>query len=139
MRNLFAPLILTAFGFTAIAQTDLTVNMYRQAPSCFGSSDGWVAADVTGGNAPYTYMWNTAAFDTAISGVSSGYYEVSVSDAMGTTVFSSYTLSEPMEPGHNTAPEMYPNGMFFSCETCQPILGRLISNSFRHFSGLALE
>jgi uncharacterized protein (TIGR02145 family) len=48
-------------------------------------NDGGIDLDVTGGVAPYTYSWSTGASTENIQGLSTGQYEVTVSDADGCT------------------------------------------------------
>jgi gliding motility-associated-like protein len=47
---------------------------------CFGQT-GTLTAAVTGGTAPYTYLWSTGATTQTISNVSPGAYSVTVTDA----------------------------------------------------------
>ena len=53
--------------------------------SCIFSADGSIAASVWGGTAPYTYSWSTGGTGSSISGLSTGYYTVYVTDATGCT------------------------------------------------------
>jgi hypothetical protein len=64
-----------------------------------GDNDGTASVMVSGGTAPYSYLWNDNAAQTTSSatGLASGNYEVVVTDANGctfsTTVFVSHTTS----------------------------------------------
>lgn len=53
--------------------------------SCIYASDGSIASTVWGGTAPYTYSWSTSPAQTtpAATGLRSGYYSLSVTDANG--------------------------------------------------------
>lgn len=48
--------------------------------SCHGSNDGWAVANPTGGTPPYNYLWNNGAQTQQINGLTSGVYQVTVSD-----------------------------------------------------------
>ncbi len=62
--------------------------------SCFGNSDGSVEIEIAGGQEPYQYFWSTNATNTTgtkASELSSGYYWLTVSDAVFcTNTFSIY-------------------------------------------------
>lgn len=64
--------------------------------SCSGFSDGSIAIAVSGGSAPYTYLWAPGGETTsAISGLQAGGYSCSVSDADGCTATTTITITEP--------------------------------------------
>ena len=70
-------------------------NFNGMAISCFGQNDGVLAANIIGGQSPYTYNWSTGATTTSISGLNAGVYSVTVSDALANTMTASYILKEP--------------------------------------------
>jgi gliding motility-associated-like protein len=72
------------------AQVSSSVNV-----SCFGGNDGSIQVQVSGGTQPYTYLWNTGASSPTISGLSSGTYSVTVTDAKGCTTQISSAISQP--------------------------------------------
>src|SRR5690606_20476886 len=51
--------------------------------SCFDGNDGEATVTVTGGTAPYTYLWNDATAQTTATaaGLEAGTYTVTVTDA----------------------------------------------------------
>jgi len=84
---------------TSVTLTDppeLLVGATSTTISCFGSCDGTATAAATG-NAPFTYSWNSVPVQNAITatGLCSGNYTVTVTDAGGCTSTSSTTLSDP--------------------------------------------
>jgi hypothetical protein len=66
--------------------TDATTN---------GGSDGTASVTASGGTPPYTYLWNTGATTSSISGLVAGTYSVTVTDAKGCTAECSTTVNEP--------------------------------------------
>lgn len=63
--------------------------------TCAGSNNGSIDVTVTGGSAPYTYIWNTGATSEDVSGLAPGNYSVSVTDAGGCIKSIGFTISEP--------------------------------------------
>ncbi len=53
--------------------------------SCTGANDGGLTATAVGGTAPYTYTWNNTATTAGITGITSGNYSVTITDANGCT------------------------------------------------------
>jgi hypothetical protein len=68
------------------SSTDATTN---------GGSDGTASVTASGGTPPYTYLWNTGATTSSISGLVAGTYSVTVTDAKGCTAECSTTVNEP--------------------------------------------
>ena len=64
-------------------------------PSCFGLSNGGASASATGGNLPYTYLWNNAATTGTISGIAAGSYSVTITDIDGCSGTASATIDQP--------------------------------------------
>jgi gliding motility-associated-like protein len=66
--------------------------------SCFGASDGSIDIDVTGGVAPYTYLWQGILQTTQdVSGLTTGQYDLIVSDSTGCSSNAQYTVNQPSE------------------------------------------
>ncbi len=76
----------------AINVTFTTTNV-----SCNGSCNGTATANITGGTSPYAYSWSTAPVQTnqTATGLCSGAYTVTVTDANGCTGGNSVTITEP--------------------------------------------
>ena len=62
---------------------------------CFGNSTGSVNLTVTGGTAPYTYLWSNNGTAEDPTGMSSGAYTVTVTDANGCTATTTVTITQP--------------------------------------------
>jgi len=78
---------LSCTGFSvAINDTDL---------SCFNAGNGAATAVVTGGTAPFTYLWNTGATTQSISGLAAGTYSVLVTDNLNCTQNVDAVVTQP--------------------------------------------
>jgi hypothetical protein len=63
---------------------------------CFGDTVGGSAdAAVTGGTPGYTYTWSSGDTTSAVSGLSTGWYSVTVADSNGCSVQDSVEIMEP--------------------------------------------
>ena len=63
--------------------------------SCFGQSDGSLIAQVSGGTSPYAYSWSTGSTSSIVAGLSSGNYQLTVTDANGCQSSGNYFLPQP--------------------------------------------
>lgn len=64
--------------------------------SCFNGSNGTAQAIVSGGNAPYTYVWqNSSATASTVNNLSAGIYTVSVTDNNSCQATKSFTIIQP--------------------------------------------
>ena len=61
----------------------LKLNSSKTPVSCNGGSDGTIDLIVTGGTQPYSYLWNDGNTNEDRTGLTSGGYSVTVSDANG--------------------------------------------------------
>lgn len=85
-----------------------------------GDSTGSVSIDsVSGGTAPYTYLWSNGETTATITGLTSGTYEVTITDAIGCEKTASYTVSSiavGIAEVNNLNAKLYPNpttGQFY--------------------------
>jgi gliding motility-associated-like protein len=79
------------------ASTTITINITPTNASCTNPTSGSATASASGGTGPYNYSWNTTpsqAGPTA-SGLSSGNYTVTVTDANNCTGTQSVTITQP--------------------------------------------
>lgn len=66
-----------------------------QNPLCFGSHDGKLSIDISGGNAPYNILWSTTDTVSTLNNLGSGSYGVTVTDSRGCSSTASFTLTNP--------------------------------------------
>lgn len=71
----------------------VTLNAVVSYNACTASSNGNINLSVSGGQAPYTYIWNNAETAEDLSNVPPGTYTVTVTDLNGCTASASYNLS----------------------------------------------
>lgn len=69
--------------FALLSISGLNVNAVSSGFACDGSGTGTATAVVSGNEPPYTYEWNTGDTTQAITGISTGIYTVTVTDALG--------------------------------------------------------
>lgn len=62
---------------------------------CNGQSNGFISMTVSGGTAPYSYLWSNGATVEDPTGLTAGTYNVVVTDANGCTVSGSTTVTQP--------------------------------------------
>ena len=62
---------------------------------CFGASTASIDQTVSGGTAPYTYLWSNNGTSEDIANLASGTYSVTTTDASGCTATLSVTITQP--------------------------------------------
>ena len=66
-------------------------------PSCFGGADGSLGVAMTGGTAPYSYLWSDGSTNATATGLTSGNYSVTITDNEGCQLIENYTLNDPIK------------------------------------------
>jgi gliding motility-associated-like protein len=77
---------------TLTAPDSLTAVAVSSAADC-GQSTGAASATVSGGSAPYTYLWSTGETIADLTGIGTGNYVVTVTDVNGCTAQASAIIS----------------------------------------------
>ena len=77
------------------AGSNLSVEIFGTNTDCFESCTGIADASVSGGSFPYSYLWSNGDTTTAVTDLCIGVYAVTVTDANGTTVTDSVTITSP--------------------------------------------
>lgn len=88
----------TASGVAVITEPQpLNVSLSFSNPVCNGYTDGTITSTIFGGTAPYTYTWSHNPGLTAANatGLSAGFYSLSVIDANGCSSTEVVTLIDP--------------------------------------------
>ncbi len=71
--------------------------------TCNGGSNGSITATATGGNGPIVFTWaNPVSTGPTVSGLPAGTYDVTITDSVGCSASTSYTINEPaaITPGN---------------------------------------
>ncbi|GAA4274599.1 T9SS type A sorting domain-containing protein [Aquimarina gracilis] len=76
----------------------LEVSLEKQDVYCYEGSDGWAEATISGGNPPYTILWNTGEETSKIEGLVKGRYEVLITDDRGCEAVGSIDIEQPEIP-----------------------------------------
>ncbi len=86
-------------SFEVKQSVNLYTNVSLSNPVCYGSNNGFIAVDVTGGTVPYTYSWNTTPGQTGAiaTNLYSGSYSVTITDAHSCTATITASLSNPQQ------------------------------------------
>ncbi|MDR0542438.1 MAG: T9SS type A sorting domain-containing protein [Dysgonamonadaceae bacterium] len=82
---------------TAIVSTpaDLQVSAIEHHPICFEAENGWLELLISGGEAPYTYLWDDGSTEKDLKNQPDGYYSVTVTDVHGCSFFRTFRLIDP--------------------------------------------
>ncbi len=91
-------------GCTTTVQTNISEPQALATPSvistpvsCFGGSDGSLAAALSGGTPPYSYTWNGGSTTATLTGLSAGTYDLTVTDDNGCTILATAMVTEPSQ------------------------------------------
>jgi hypothetical protein len=82
-------------SFDVYEPSALNTNVSTSDPLCTGQASGSINPNVSGGTAPYTYLWSNGATSATLAGVMAGLYTVDITDANGCLITASATLTDP--------------------------------------------
>lgn len=91
---LFLAFFAIGMSFSASAQPTGSINSITNA-TCFGGNDGAVDINVSGGTAPYSFLWSNGASSEDLSGVTAGFYSVTITDAALATDIVNLSVGQP--------------------------------------------
>ncbi|TDQ16988.1 gliding motility-associated-like protein [Algoriphagus boseongensis] len=80
-------------AYTISASSTITLSETILQPSCQGNSNGEIKVNVSGGKAPYTYLWNTGETTASAKNLGSGTFSVKITDASGCQVEKQFSLT----------------------------------------------
>lgn len=81
---------------TVINPSELKLTAKAGKTSCYNSTDAAIDLTVSGGTAPYSYLWNNNATTQDLTGLGVGNYTVTVTDSHGCTKTGTYAIASPL-------------------------------------------
>jgi gliding motility-associated-like protein len=78
--------------------TPLGLSFSSNPIACYGECNGVIATTVSGGVAPYQYLWSNTATTPNINGLCAGTYTVGITDYNGCLINSQHTITQPASP-----------------------------------------
>jgi hypothetical protein len=87
---------------TINAPLAITITDFIQNVSCFGGSTGTIDLTVSGGQTPYSYLWNDGDLNEDRAALQAGTYTITVTDANGCTATGTYTITQPNDITYTT-------------------------------------
>lgn len=73
--------------------TSIQLTLTPTPVSCLGGATGAISSSISGGTAPYTYLWNNNATSSGLTNIAAGTYTLTVTDATGCTASAQATIS----------------------------------------------
>ena len=104
-----APCSVVSDQMTITIHESPEVSLSTTPPLCHNGSDGKITTSVTGGQSPYSYLWDDGQTNSTATGLSAGTHFVTVTDANGCSVTGSIELAEPDKFVVNTPSYTAPN------------------------------
>lgn len=98
-----------------ITNTSIPTPYNGQQISCANGNDGQASVTVTGGTAPYSYLWINGDTTPATTGLQASTYPVTITDANGCSTIDSVALMHPPQMIANTQIISSYNGYNTSC------------------------
>jgi len=84
---------------TYISSPDpITATLHLTDASAAGGADGAATVQVSGGTAPYSYLWSTGATTPAITGLAPGSYPLTITDTNGCTADTTASIAVASAP-----------------------------------------
>jgi hypothetical protein len=79
-----------------VAPNPIKVDPTIKHPTCYQACDGFINLDVSGGNAPYTYLWSNGAITKDIANGCAGNYTLTITDASNCSRVLQFSLINPL-------------------------------------------
>ena len=82
-------------SYTVVQPAAITSTVTGTDATCFGAANGTASLSVSGGSAPYSYLWSNFAHTANLSGLTAGLYRVNITDAHGCQAYDSIIIHQP--------------------------------------------
>lgn len=121
--------------------SNLMVYLSGTANTDTANCNGLIASAVYGGSAPYYYLWDTGANADSLFYTCAGIYSLTITDANGCTVTSSYTITDSLSAAGSITADLSTFDETFSgaCDgsvTVDNITGGVQPYSYLHSNGV---
>lgn len=83
------------FSFEIFSPSALQAQASIQNVSCNNEADGSISLVVSGGNAPYSYMWSNGAMSSTINNLDAGTYSVTSTDVNACEYINTFVVGQP--------------------------------------------
>ena len=80
---------------TISSGASLDIDVVTSDPTCYGFNDGAIQVNVNSGSAPYDYNWSNGATTDLNNDLEEGNYGVTITDAAGCSIDTSFALTAP--------------------------------------------
>lgn len=97
------------FKLDVASPTDLVVNLQINVPQPPDFDDGQASVVVSGGQPDYQYLWSNGDTTTTITDLTTGMYDLTVTDSGGCQDVVSFTLTDILDPEILQSARLYPN------------------------------
>lgn len=84
-------------SFDLVSPMPLSIEEVVKNPTCEGNADGSISLKISGGNAPYAYLWSNGSSQPTLQTLAAGTYKVKITDNTGCAVEKEYTLKSQSE------------------------------------------
>jgi gliding motility-associated-like protein len=84
--------------------TSIQITLTPTPVSCLGGATGAISSAISGGTAPYTYLWNNNTTSSGLVNILTGTYTLTVTDATGCTATAQVTVTSNSGPTITTTP-----------------------------------
>ena len=82
----------TVIGAASVEEVNVELSAVISPVSCPNQIDGSIDVTPSGGVEPYTFIWNTGDITEDLNNQNEGFYQVTISDALGCTTASDFNI-----------------------------------------------
>lgn len=84
-------------SLTIVGPTQIMAATTGSTLNCYGDNNGTISVIPSGGDAPYTYLWNNGASTINPTGLTAAVYQVTVTDSRGCIIGETAEVEQPQE------------------------------------------
>ncbi|MEN0005495.1 MAG: T9SS type A sorting domain-containing protein [Bacteroidota bacterium] len=84
-------------GIAILEPTPIEPNVIRRNITCFGDMDGLASLNPTGGEPPYSFLWNTGDTISTLEDIGPALYQYTITDARACTFIGEFSIQTPWD------------------------------------------